>query len=450
MKKMNFARVSSSHRLLCFTFIAFSILVSGCGGGGGGYSSTSTSVGTTNVGSGTSGTSSGSGPLSFTPPTRYTPITHNTPTQTTFGTGYRGSLSPSDLLVHYSFPITTQGSIATPTYPGTGQTIVIIDGPGGTLQSITSDLAQFNTYYNLPPCNFQLIDQSGGLQSASGYQEIAMDVEWAHAMAPGAKIVLIKTADNYMTSVMDALQAAVQQPNVVAISMSFGASEFTEQTNSSYDGFFKQYPGIAFLAAAGDYGGNQYSQNYPAASPYVTGVGGTSISGLAPPSNSNLDEQAWIDGGGGPSAYELMPGFQTNYMIALNDAILKANAGMRAVPDVSYNADPLSSPVAVVVNGTWSLFGGTSASTPQWAAIMAGLAQYMGYSNYTNLLKNAGGLNPILYQLAINHSNSFYNVTTGRNGTCALCTAATNYNDATGLGVPVVANFYANFSSYAH
>ena len=450
MKKMNFARVSSSHRLLCFTFIAFSILVSGCGGGGGGYSSTSTSVGTTNVGSGTSGTSSGSGPLSFTPPTRYTPITHNTPTQTTFGTGYRGSLSPSDLLMHYSFPITTQGSIATPTYPGTGQTIVIIDGPGGTLQSITSDLALFNTYYNLPVCNFQLIDLSGGLQSASGYQEIALDVEWAHAMAPGAKIVLIKTADNYMTSVMDALQAAVQLPNVVAISMSFGASEFTEQTNSSYDGFFKQYPGIAFLAAAGDYGGNQYSQNYPAASPYVTGVGGTSISGLAPPSNSNLDEQAWIDGGGGPSAYELMPGFQTNYMLALNDAILKANAGMRAVPDVAYNADPLSNPVAVVVNGTWSLFGGTSVSTPQWAAIMAGLAQYMGYSNYTNLLKNAGGLNPILYQLAINHSNSFYNVTTGRNGACALCTAATNYNDATGLGVPVVANFYANFSSYAH
>ena len=58
-----------------------------------------------------------------------------------------------------------------------------------------------------------------------------------------------------------------------------------------------------------------------------------------------------------------MPGFQTNYMLALNDAILKANAGMRAVPDVAYNADPLSNPVAVVVNGTWSLFGGTSVST---------------------------------------------------------------------------------------
>jgi subtilase family serine protease len=274
-------------------------------------------------------------------------------------------------------------------------------------------------------------------------------------MAPGANIVLIIAADNYMDSVMSALQVAVQQPGVVAVSMSFGSTEFSDQTSSTYDGFFRNNPGIAFLAAAGDSGGGIGGQNYPAASPYVTAVGGTTITALSTPTSTNVSEEGWFDGGGGSSSYESMPSYQRTYMLATGStSVLNANNAMRAVPDVSYNADPSASPVAVVINGHWNLFGGTSAATPQWAAIVAGLAQYIKSTSSYNLgsvLSAQGGFNSILYQLARTHPSSFYNVANGQNGGCGvICTASSGYNDVTGLGVPMVSNFYSNFLNYAH
>ena len=388
-------------------------------------------------------------PGAYTPPTHYTPNPSGTVVANT--TGYPTSLSPADLLLHYGFPITSHpGLPATPTYPGAGQTIVIIDGPG-TTANLTTDVAIFNAYYHLPALSLQIIDQSSGAVSNSGYQEIALDVQWAHAIAPSANIVLIKAADNYMNSVMAALQTAVHIPGVTAVSMSFGATEFSNETSNFYDGFFRQYPGIAFLASAGDNGGSMQGESYPAASPYVTAVGGTTLNSLTTPANNNVTETSWYYGGGGPSVFESMPSYQTNYMNVLNDAVLRANSGRRAVPDVSYNADPQASPVGVVINGQWNFFGGTSAGAPQWAGIIAGLAQYLSAhgSSLSGLLTSAGGLNPILYKLAINHPSSFYNVATGSDGNCGLCNATTGYNDVTGLGVPLVGAFYANFANYA-
>ena len=415
------------------------VILFGCGGGGG------------------TGSTAASAPVplqqspgTYTPPSHHfaippVPVVANT-------TGYASSLSPSDLLLHYGFPTSSPVAPTSAIYQGTGQTIVIIDGPGLSTATINSDLAIFNAQYNLPNCNLQVIDQSNGSQSYSGYQETALDVQWAHAIAPAAKIVLIVTPDNYLTSVMTALQTAVQVPNVTVVSMSFGATEFSDETSSAYDGFFSHYPGIAFVASSGDNGGGTRGQNYPAASPYVTAVGGTTITSLVTPSANSSSETSWSYGGGGPSVFELMPAYQINYMNANHDSVLIANNGKRAVPDVAYNADPQASPVGVVINGQWTFFGGTSSGAPQWAGILAGLSQYLsanGY-NFSTLLSQANGLNTILYKLAINKPNSFYNVATGSDGNCSLCYATVGYNDVTGLGVPIVSNLYANFANYAH
>lgn len=439
-----------------FTVVIYCLSLSGCGGGGG----VDTVVITTPI-------QLGQSPGAYSPPIHVTPTPPSNAVLVSGTTGYMGSLSPSDLLLHYAFPTLSQVAPTAPRYTGKGQTIVIIDGPGPNLTSSTirDDLTYFDNYYNLPNCNFQtinpnnlatcsvqIIDQSNGAQSSDGYQEMALDLQWAHAMAPGANILLIVTPDNNLDSVMIALQTAVNQPNVVAVSMSFGAPEFSDETTSIYDGFFRQHPNIAFVASSGDSGGGTQGQIYPAASPYVTAVGGTTLLSLSAPSSSS--ETSWVDGGGGPSVFEPMPSFQVNYMNSKNDAILRANNGSRAVPDVAYNADPQSSPVAVRINGGWSFFAGTSAGAPQWAGILAGLAEYLntnGLSSFSTLLTQAHGLNSILYQLAINKPNSFYNVASGNDGNCGLlCAATVGYNDVTGLGVPLVSNFYANFASYAH
>ncbi len=366
-----------------------------------------------------------------------------------YGTGIGGTISPSDLHTHYNLPAISQLS-------GINQTIAIVDAPGSA--TIANDLNTFSSYYKLPLCNtgnpcFQKIDLSNGAVNSSWAVEIGLDVEWAHAMAPAAKILLVIAKSSSAADLMAAVQTAASQPGVVAVSMSWGAGEMSTETTAGYDGVFKLYQarGITFLAASGDAGDNGKNQSWPATSPYVTAVGGTSIKSLLASSAPTAStEVTWIDSGGGTSMVEVMPSYQTSYLAG--SAILTASKGKRVFPDVSYNADPNASPIGVYAEGGWYAVGGTSAGAPQWGAIIALIAnqrQTAGKTTLQNLIgSTAGGFNGLLYQTKLD-STGFFDITAGSDDTattaCALCAASKGYDEATGLGVPNVINLLKFF-----
>jgi subtilase family serine protease len=363
------------------------------------------------------------------------------------GTGIGSTLSPTDMSTHYNYPAA---------YTGAGQTIAIVDAPGSG--NIANDLNTFSNYYRLPVCNtsnpcFQKIDLSNGAAVSPNNDwadEIGLDVEWAHAMAPAANIILVLAKSSSMADMMSAIKTAASQPGVVAVSMSWGAYEYSSETSTAYDGLFASYPSIVFFASSGDSGDNGSNQIYPAASPYVTAVGGTSIKILGTPTAAT--EVAWSLGGGGASIYENMPVYQTSFLSSTTVGSL--NHGKRAIPDVAYDADLNYSPVGVYVNGGWYAIGGTSAGSPQWAAIIARFAEYLQGkgSSFSALVSGNAGFNNLIYQAKIMQASkdSFYDVTVGsdntsRRRTCALCNAVVGYDDVTGLGVPDVGIFFGFF-----
>jgi subtilase family serine protease len=362
------------------------------------------------------------------------------------GTGIGSTLSPADIRVHYNMPQSLTGA---------QQVIAIVAAPGSG--NIASDLNTFSAYYHLPLCNtvnpcFQKIDLSNGKavsRSNDWATEIALDVEWAHAVAPAATIYLVVAASSSLTDMFAAVKKAASLPGVVAVSMSWGTTEFRTETSASFDGVFAGYPGVVFLAAAGDSGNNGSNQIYPAASPYVTAVGGTSIRSLALTSSDS--EVAWSLSGGGASIFQAMPRYQVGYLGG--SSLFALNNGKRAIPDVAYNADTMTSPVGIYVNGAWSAIGGTSAGAPQWAGIVALMAQNMQRkgTSLSTLVRGNSGFNNLIYQAKIiqSSSSSFFDVTSGTNkagrGVCALCVAGPGYDDVTGLGVPNVGNFLGYF-----
>ena len=403
-----------------------------CGGGGGGGSAQAVNA--------------LEDPIAFT--LSYSASTStNTPVR---GSGIGGTLSPTDLRTHYNMPFN---------YLGQGQSIAIVAAPGSS--NPLNDLNAFSHYYGLPQCNmvnncFQLIDLSNGAAVSSRNDwatEIALDTQWAHAIAPQAKVILIQSKTASLSDLFTALQTAVSQPNVVAVSMSWGTLEFSSETSSLYDGFFRSHPQIAFFASAGDSGNNGSNQVYPAASPYVTAVGGTTIHNLNL-SGSSGAETAWSLTGGGASRYEGMSQVQSEMLTALGSSQqIQVNGNHRAIPDIAYNADPTNSPVAIAVNNRWYAIGGTSEGAPQWAAIAANFAQYLRGRgiNFANLSTSKSGFNGVLYQSKLDQvgSQSFYDVTSGANNTgnqaCILCLAQTGFDDLTGLGVPNVGILFGHF-----
>lgn len=221
---------------------------------------------------------------------------------------------------------------------------------------------------------------------------------------------------------------------------------------AAYDGVMSaiQAQGIVVFASTGDSGNNGGNQEWPSASPYVTGVGGTSIKtvGYAPPTVAT--EVVWSLGTGGASLYEAKPAYQTAAL--LGTTVVVADPTKRAIPDISYNADPTYSPVAVVTGGVWYVMGGTSAGAPQWAAIAALLAQDRANkkeSTLSALVKaTAGGFNGVLYQAKID-TTGLFDITAGTDNTsakvCVLCVAGKGYDAVTGLGVPNVTNLAGLF-----
>jgi subtilase family serine protease len=297
-------------------------------------------------------------------------------------------------------------------------TIVIIGAYNDA--TIEADLAVFDKSFDLPACTTvngcftkHLMNVQEG--SNSGWAlETSLDVEWAHAIAPNAKIILVAAATQSGANLLKAIDYAATLPGVVAISMSWGGAEFPEET--TLDEHFKSVSNATYFASSGD---NGAGASWPAASPKVIGVGGTSITFNSGGGFSK--ETAWAGSGGGISAYENEPMFQSSYSIP------KAG-GMRAIPDVSYDADPASG-FPIYHAGVWRKVGGTSAGAPQWAAIAS-----LG-SNIT--------LTRLYADKSSGSSGSYFrDITSGENGDCGyLCAARAHYDYVTGLGSPLTDNF---------
>ncbi len=315
---------------------------------------------------------------------------------------------------------------------GTGQTIAIVDAyddpnlvDSTSPNFSTSDLAQFDKQFGLPdPPSFTKIAQDGSTNlprtDGTGNWEIeeALDVEWAHAMAPGASIVLVECSYPSDQDLMSAgVQTAAALPGVSVVSMSFGSDEWPSET--SFDNNFitpSGHQGVTFLASTGDSGA---PGGYPAYSPNVVAVGGTSLS--LGTGSSYGSEAGWSDGGGGTSSYESEPAYQ--------EAV--QSTGHRTIPDVAFDADPNTGvPVYDSLDRTspWLQVGGTSLAAPCWAGLIAIANQGRVAAGGTTLDGPSQTL-PALYSLS---SSDFHDITSGSNGN----SAAPGYDQVTGLGTP--------------
>lgn len=290
--------------------------------------------------------------------------------------------------------------------------------------SIEKDLNTFSDAFGLPTCTtingcFTKHKISSTAKSNSGWtMETSLDVEWAHAIAPKAKIILVEATTPSGPNLLKAVDYAANADGVVAVSMSWGGTEFSEET--SLDAHFTGKSGVAFFASSGD---NGSGASWPASSPNVVGVGGTHLTLAA--NGAVSSETAWSGSGGGVSTYEKEPSYQAGYAIA------KAK-GMRAIPDVAYDADPASGfPIykSSGTKGAWYEVGGTSAGAPQWAAI-----QSLGLS--------ASNQNFYTDKASDSNTTFFRDIISGSNGDCGYyCSARRHYDYVTGLGSPLTVSF---------
>lgn len=316
------------------------------------------------------------------------------------------------------------------TLTGQGETIAIVTAFNAP--TIVNDLEVFDRTFGLPGQSsadigsvFTKLNQSG---QAGNYPptsrdwagEAALDVEWAHAIAPGAKIVLVESNTDNFPDLMSGVNTARNLAAVNVVSMSWGGTEFTAET--AYDSILTTPAGrngITFIASSGDTGAGVI---WPAVSPNVLSVGGTTLYG-------NGNEIAWSGSGGGVSQYETEPGYQSN----------EQQTGKRADPDVSFNADP-STGVSVYNSyggGGWTVDGGTSAGAPQWAGIIALADQFRGYFGMSSIANAQAFL--------ANLSGAYFrDVTYGSNGAYS---ANTGYDLVTGRGSPQ-ADWIAYASAY--
>jgi len=313
---------------------------------------------------------------------------------------------------------------------GRGTTIALVtayDNP-----NIAADLATFDATFGIPaPPSFQKVNQTGGTTlpvfNASWSTETCLDVQWAHAIAPGASILLVEAKSNATADMLAAVKYARSAPGVVAVSMSWGQAEYAGETVD--DVTFTTPAGhtpVSFFAASGDRGAPGI---YPAMSPNVVAIGGTSLTlgkgGLA-------IESAWSRSGGGTSAYEARPAYQTG--------IVPQTTKKRATPDVALVSDPATG-LAVCdskANGAktpWVAYGGTSIATPQWAAIGAIVAQGRALRRAAPL-DGRKELLPALYSLP---AADFHDIVSGSSNGSPRLAAGPGYDLVTGRGTPIAA-----------
>jgi subtilase family serine protease len=330
---------------------------------------------------------------------------------------------------------------------GAGQTIAIVDAYDAP--TIAKDLATFDTQFGIAGQNtsakgsagsvfnfFSKVNQTGGssLPAVNGgwAQEISLDVEWAHAMAPAASIVLVEANSSSTPDLLAAVNYAKTVASVV--SMSWGGKE--SSGDLAYDTAFSS-PGVTFVASSGDNGGQR---DWPSMSPNVVAVGGTTLNTSA---GAYVSESGWSGSGGGTSTVEAKPAYQS----ALSPA-------MRSGPDVAYDADPgtgfavYDSYKAQGLVG-WQVYGGTSCGAPQWAALIATADQQRAAAGKAPLNSMSNAADPnyarsilaavyAMYNAGTAYNNSdFHDITTGSAGKNS---ATTGYDQVTGIGSPFAEN----------
>jgi subtilase family serine protease len=346
---------------------------------------------------------------------------------------------------------------------GTGQTIVILDAFGSP--TVADDLAQFDRVFGLAaPPSFQQIKMPGtpdfdpnNADMVGWTEEIALDVTWAHAVAPNASIVLVAAKSDFDQDLMDGFNFAINNNLGSTISMSFGEAEMFLATPDGRDivagwnAAFKNAAAhnVTAFASSGDQGvdtqnieGDGFftpSASWPAGSEFVTSVGGTNLffgsTTNANPNGTYQSEQVWNDfgaGGGGVSILTAEPNFQRDNLSSSVNALLH---GQRAIPDVAYNAGVVGGVlvhVGTVAPGpnSFFLFGGTSAGSPQWAGVIADIN-----SAHHN---QVGFLNNDLYKLGRQGRLNFRDVTLGDNSFDGVqgFPATAGFDLSTGWGTP--------------
>ncbi|MFD7919425.1 peptidase S8 [Streptomyces sp. NPDC059740] len=314
---------------------------------------------------------------------------------------------PSSLQAAYNLPSGSAGS---------GRTVAIVDAYDDP--KAESDLATYRAQYGLPACTtangcFKKVGQSGtsSLPSADGgwAEEISLDLDMVSAACPNCKILLVEANSPTMANLGKSVNTAVSL-GAKYVSNSYGGGESSSDT--SYDSSYFNHPGVAITVSSGDAG---YGVEYPAASKYVTAVGGTSLRTSS--TTRGWTDTVWSGAGSGCSAYDAKPSWQKD-----------TGCSRRTVADVSSVADP-NTGVAVYDSyspGTgWMVFGGTSASAPFIASV------------YALAGTPSSGSTPASFPYA--HTSSLNDVTSGSNGSCSpsyLCKAASGYDGPTGLGTP--------------
>ncbi|MCY6371739.1 S53 family peptidase [Clostridium ganghwense] len=302
---------------------------------------------------------------------------------------------------------------------GEGQTVAIVtafDHP-----NIENDLCVFSNMFNLPKADITIAYPDGRPPVNPGWAlETALDVQWVHALAPGAKILVVEAKSNSYRHMFSAVDYAVKQ-GVQVVSMSWGGKEFSLEW--VFDHHF-QHEDIVFVASSG----NDGIPIYPAASSYVLSVGGTSLK-LSKKGKRICPEIAWSGSGGGISQFVPEPCWQITFGITNENQ-------KRRIPDVSFVADPsmgvwVYTSVPIQGKWGWTVLGGTSFAAPAWAAVIACAGQ--GYGPITNCSER-------LYAIAGKTSYSipqynFCDIIKGSNG---FHRASKEYDYVTGLGSPIV------------
>jgi Putative Ig domain len=392
------------------------------------------------------------------------------PTATPLAAGTAvATYTPAQIRAAYGMPaIPAAGTVLSTTQAanlGAGQTIYIVDANDDP--NAAAELAAFNQKFGLPTCTSKTIaastplplaaasktacefavvyaTSSGTLGSTapaydSGWAtEIAMDVQWAHATAPLARIVLIEAVDTTVNSLTAAIRLAnAMGPGVV--SMSFGSTEgnWTASVESTFAG-----ANMSYVASTGDTGA---AVAWPSVSPSVLAVGGTSLNYTGTGTRS---EVTWSGTGGGVSAYTAAPAYQSASVPGLG------SVKFRNVADVAFNADPSTGQyLATMSPGTttvgWLSAGGTSLAAPQWAGIIAVANGLRALTGTAALGVSQTTLYGKVATSATAYAGAFADIVQGSNGSCATCTAAVGYDTATGLGTPNVTALLGSVASTA-